>query len=58
MTREDFDKKYFTAKSQKDKNEAYIEYVFSLEAQLKAKQRTHSNFKELVWDCKQQKEIK
>ena len=28
------------------------------EAQLKAEQRTHSNFKELVWDCKQQKEIK
>ena len=26
--------------------------------QLKAEQRTHSNFKELVWDCKQQKEIK
>ena len=28
------------------------------EAQLKAEQRTHSNFKELVWDYKQQKEIK
>ena len=28
------------------------------EAQLKAEQRTHSNFKELIWDCKQQKEIK
>ena len=28
------------------------------ETQLKAEQRTHSNFKELVWDCKQQKEIK
>ena len=34
MTREEFDKKYFTAKSKEDTDEACIEYIFSLEEEL------------------------
>ena len=42
-----------------EKADEVIDQIYNdHEAQLKAEHRTHSNFKELVWDCKQQKEIK
>ena len=34
ITREEFDRKYFIAKSQSAKNEACLEYINSLESQL------------------------